>query len=79
MDVDEDENEDVETPRKFRFVFLLPHVFAFFTNVSMAWRVLFSGITDDLSNHSAHIANRDLFEQSAGAEIERMVKGEVDG
>lgn len=79
MDVDEDENEDAETPRKFRFVFLLAHVFAFFTNVSMAYRVLFSGITDDLSNHSSYVANRDMFAAEAGAEIERMVKGEVNG
>lgn len=79
MEVDEDENEDVTTPHKFHFVFLMPHAFAFFANIAMAWRVLFSGITDEFSNHSAHIASRDEFEASAGAEIERMVKGEVDG
>lgn len=79
MDTDEDENEDVETPRKFHLVFLLAHVFAFFTNVSMAYRVFFSGITDDMSNHSSYVAERDRFAADAGAEIERMVKGEVSG
>lgn len=80
MEMDEDElDETPTTARKFHAVFVLPHVFAFLTNVAMAWRVLFAGITDDLAGHVAHVGQRDVFEASAGAEIERLVAGEVDG
>ena len=69
----------VETPRKFHFVFVFAHVFALFANMTMAWRVFFAGMADMLGEHNLHLTDRDTFEASAGAEIERMVKGEVDG
>lgn len=79
MDLDEDENEGEGFARKFHFVFVFAHLFAFLANISLAWKMLFGGIAQELGGHNLHIANRDLFEQEAGAEIERLVKGDVDG
>lgn len=80
MDVEDEELEPTTTtPVKFHAVFVLAHITAMFANMSMAWRVFWAGITDEISNHNAHIVQRDEFAASAGAEIERLVKGEVDG
>lgn len=77
---DEEEYETpVEAARKFHVVFVFAHAFAFLANVAMAWRVFFAGMADMLGEHNLHLTSRDAFEASAGAEIERMVKGEVDG
>lgn len=77
---EEDDTEPVvDTARKFHFVFVFAHVFALFANFSMAWRVFYAGMADMLGEHNLHLTSRDQFEASAGAEIERMVKGEVDG
>lgn len=77
----EDEEMDAETntPVKFHFVFVLAHITAFLANICMAHRVFWAGLTDEITNHNAHIGQRDEFAASAGAEIERLVKGEVDG
>lgn len=79
MDVDEDETEPDGYARKFHFVFVFAHLFAFGANVALAWKMLFGGIAQELGGHNLFLANRDLFEQEAGAEIERLVKGDVDG
>jgi hypothetical protein len=77
---DEDEYEaPVEAARKFHFVFVFAHLFALFANITMAWRVFFAGMADMLGEHNLHLTSRDKFESEAGAEIERLVKGEVDG
>lgn len=79
MDIDEDEVENDGFARKFHFVFVFAHLFAFLANSALAWKMLFGGIAQELGGHNLHIANKDLFEAEAGAEIERLVKGEVDG
>lgn len=80
MDIEDEELEPATTkPVKFHAVFVLAHITAFLANVSMAWRVFWAGITDEISNHNAHVVARDEFAASAGAEIERLVAGEVDG
>lgn len=79
MDLDEDEVEDSGFARKFHFVFVFAHLFAFLANMALAWKMLFGGIAQELGGHNLHLANKDLFEAEAGAEIERLVKGEVDG
>lgn len=76
---DEYEDESVTEARKFHFVFLFAHLFAFLANIAMAWRVLFACIADVLGEHNHYVGNRDVFEAEAGSEIERLVKGEVDG
>lgn len=80
MDIEDEELEPATSkPVKFHLVFVLAHITAFLANVSMAGRVFWAGITDEISNHNAHVIQRDEFAASAGAEIERLVKGEVDG
>lgn len=79
MDLDEDETESEDFARKFHFVFVFAHLFAFLANSCLAWKMLFGGIASELGGHNLHVANKDLFEAEAGAEIERLVKGEVDG
>ena len=79
MDTEFEEDPATARPQKFHAVFVLAHLTAFLANVCMALRVFWSGITDEISNHNAHVVDRDTFEASAGAEIERLVKGEVDG
>lgn len=80
MDVEDEEIEPATTtPVKFHIVFVFAHFTAFLANVCMAHRVFWAGVTDEISNHNAHIVQRDEFAASAGAEIERLVKGEVDG
>jgi hypothetical protein len=78
--LDDDEVEDQSAQaRKFHVVFLFAHLFAFLANICMAWRVLFACLADVFGEHNAHVTNKDLFEAEAGSEIERLVKGEVDG
>lgn len=78
--LEEDEFEDQSAQaRKFHVVFVFAHLFAFAANICMAYRVLFACIADMLGEHNAHVTNKDLFEAEAGSEIERLVKGEVDG
>lgn len=80
MEIEDEEMEPATTkPVKFHWVFMLAHITAFLANVSMAYRVFWAGITDEISNHNAHVVQRDEFAAEAGAEIERLVKGEVDG
>jgi hypothetical protein len=80
MDIEDEELEPATSkPVKFHWVFVLAHLTAFLTNMAMAHRVFWAGITDEISNHNAHVIARDEFAASAGAEIERLVKGEVDG
>lgn len=80
MDIEDEEIEPATTkPVKFHVVFVLAHITAFLANVSMAGRVFWAGLTDEISNHNAYLTERDMFAASAGAEIERLVKGEVDG
>lgn len=76
---DEDVEERGPEARKFHPVFVVAHLFAFLANVCMAWRVLFACLADVFGEHNAHVTNKDLFEAEAGSEIERLVKGEVDG
>lgn len=78
--LDDDEFED-QSPnaRKFHVVFVVAYLFAFLANISMSFRVLFAGISDLLGEHNTYVGNKDIFEAQAGAEIERLVKGEVDG
>lgn len=77
---EEDEYETHEgVPRKFHFVFVFAHIAALFANVAMAWRVFFAGIADTFGEHNMYLANRDQFKAAAGLDIERLVKGEVDG
>jgi hypothetical protein len=76
---EEDLDPAISKPQKFHFVFVLAHASAFLANLSMAFRVFWAGVTDELSNHNAHVMERDAFAAEAGAEIERLVKGEVDG
>lgn len=77
--LDEDFDEPADQARKFHFVFVFAHLFALFANVLMAWRVFFASVADMLGEHNLHVTNRDIFEAEAGAEIEKLVKGEVDG
>lgn len=80
MDIDEEDNVIEEGfARKFHFVFVFAHLFAFLANSCLAWKMLFGGIASELGGHNLHVANKDVFEAEAGAEIERLVKGEVDG
>jgi hypothetical protein len=79
MDLDEGEVENDGYARKFHFVFVFAHLFAFLANSCLAWKMLFGGIAQELGGHNLHVANKDVFEAEAGAEIERLVKGEVDG
>lgn len=65
--------------RKFHFVFVFAHAFALMANLLMAWRVFFASIADMLGEHNLHVTNKDIFKAEAGAEIEKLVKGEVDG
>lgn len=77
--VDEDEAEPTpETARQFHFVFLVAHLFAFLANIAMSWRVFFACMADMFGEHNLHITNKDIFAAEAGAEIERLVNGEVD-
>lgn len=77
---DEDEYETQDgVPRKFHFVFVFAHVAALFANMAMAWRVFFAGLADMFGEHNLHLSNRDQFQADAGLDIERLVKGEVDG
>lgn len=77
-EVDVDETE-ADPPEKFHFVYLVTYVFALLANLCFVWKVFFAGLSDVFNRHSNYIGERDKFEQSAGAEIERLVKGEVDG
>lgn len=77
---DEDEYETQDgVPRKFHFVFVFAHVFALLANIAMAWRVFYAGMSDMLGEHNLHLSSRDQFKAEAGLDIERLVKGEVDG
>lgn len=77
----EDDNfdEPAAEARRFHFVFLFAHMFALAANICMAWRVFFASVADMLGEHNLHITNRDIFASEAGSEIEKLVKGEVDG
>lgn len=76
---DEDVEEQRAEARKFHLVFVVAHLFAFLANICMAWRVLFACLADVFGEHNMHVTNKDMFAAEAGAEIERLVKGEVDG
>jgi len=76
---DDDCDEQVAEARQFHFVFLFAHMFALMANICMAWRVFYASVADMLGEHNLHITNRDIFASEAGAEIEKLVKGEVDG
>lgn len=78
----EDLEQEEETPvpaQKFHLVYTLPYIFALFANIAFVWKVFFAGISQILDAHSNYVGNKDMFEMEAGAEIERLVKGEVDG
>lgn len=73
---------DEETPvpaQKFHLVYALPYIFALFANIAYVWKCFFAGLSQLMDAHSNYVGNKDLFEMEAGAEIERLVKGEVDG
>lgn len=77
-DVELEEGEFIP-PEKFHLVYLLTYVFALFANLCFVWKVFFTGLSQVFDRHATYVGDRDRFEQSAGAEIERLVKGEVDG
>jgi hypothetical protein len=45
----------------------------------MIVKVFFAGLSQITEAHCNYVGNRDLFEAEAGAEIEKLVKGEVGG
>lgn len=75
-DVDIEECE-ATPPEKFHVVYLVTYVFALFANLCFVWKVFFAGLSQVFDRHAVYVGDRDRFEQSAGAEIERLVKGEV--
>lgn len=80
--MDDTDEMDEETPvpaQKFHLVYVVPYIFAFFANLAYIFKVLFAGLSGISEAHSNYIGNRDLFEAEAGAEIEKLVKGEVNG
>lgn len=78
-DVDEMEEDQPVPAQKFHLVYALPYVLALFANQAYIFKVFFAGLSNLLEAHSNYVGNRDLFKAEAGAEIEALVKGEVDG
>lgn len=76
VDIEEDE---ATPPEKFHLVYLVTYVFALLANLCFVWKVFFTGLSNVFDRHATYVGERDKFEASAGAEIERLVKGEVDG
>lgn len=77
-DVEVEDGEE-SPPEKFHFVYIVTYVFALFANLCFVWKVFFTGLSNVFDRHANYVGERDKFEASAGAEIERLVKGEVDG
>lgn len=78
-EVDEMEEDGPVPAQKFHLVYTLPYIFAFFANFAMIIKVFWAGMVQVSEAHVNYIGNRDLFEMEAGAEIEKLVKGEVNG
>lgn len=79
MDDVELEEETPVPAQKFHLVYTLPYILALFANIAYVWKVFFAGLSQLMDGHSNYVGNKDMFEMQAGAEIERLVKGEVDG
>jgi hypothetical protein len=80
MDEVDEMDEDQPVPaQKFHLVYALPYVLALFANLAYVTKVFFAGMSNLLEAHSNYVGNRDLFAAEAGAEIEKLVNGEVDG
>jgi hypothetical protein len=76
----EEVDENPELPaRKFHAVFVLAHLFAMVANMLYVMKLFFGSLAELVTSHSHYLVARDEFEASAGAEIERLVNGEVDG
>ena len=78
-EVDEMEEDQPVPAQKFHLVYTIPYILAFFANLAYIFKVLFAGLSGLSEAHSNYVGNRDLFQAEAGAEIEKLVKGEVNG